>query len=1211
MSDRLLKLVLRNYLSSPDEHSAAAAIQFLQSEPQVFDLNRSFELLTQLNTRIITLLQSRAQLDRSLGLQLAILWTNERISSLDCIRQFGKQWIEKSIAVVNRANDDKSTLKNALRLTTLIFNAATRLPEFSRAVTQPLAVKYAQKLLNLIETRKDIQIEAIDAASDHLLTHSSSFRPHINILNGTLASLLASAPDHSRKSYIDAIARLYATSPRAAGKANVAQSLKKHIESTLKSIESDVHALQGDVFGQSLRGEDLKLNKSRAVSGDLLVDAPFLIKRVGVLSYAICKALSTANDTFVSIPVGAIVGLCSRILQLTPATIKENSSKEEAVLRINSMVPLISYTSGLLSQLSGLVGMALSPHVNTILNAVAFHLSSAELNGHIKHSLITLTTHLTASGAAFNVDNVHMNRIFKAALRSLTLASPSKSAAAAPSAPSKSSSKGKKRSRHQFEADEAFSASTRLTALDVNVLVASIKSIESALHTQPSMETLALKAVVALSLDQDWRLLMPSHAAAERVWEAMRSVISSKRALTTPMSSWIVNVTGSSDVLDTLIHPAAPPPVVHADIDDKRVNIKKELQNIKLALGIVGSSADEAAEEEEGDEGGSDKEQNEDEDMQDDDAAEEQEVASEVKAEESPQKQQQQHPEAPPASTASANGQLDFAVSKEEPERIQSITTARPPPVESSKSFTNPIATRSVQVIDILLFDYNLVDYVGVSLSYTQPSEMPPKADWEKYRADPAKKDEGKIEALDDTDIQILKTYGQGPYARQLKKAETDIKEVQKRVNERMGIKESDTGLAPPNLWDLPADRQRMESEHPLQVARCTKIIRPHQIAQQQQAAQNAQNGEEQQSEQQRPQQPSIPLTQRMAQAGQGVLGAGTSAEQAGGEGDDKYVIDIKHVAKFVVGLGDRIAPTDVEEGMRVGVDRQKYQIQIPLPPRIDPTVTMMQVEEKPDITYSDVGGCKEQIDKLREVVELPLLNPERFEKLGIDPPKGVLLYGPPGTGKTLCARAVANRTDSTFIRVIGSELVQRYVGEGARMVRELFEMARSKRACIIFFDEVDAIGGARFDDGAGGDNEVQRTMLELINQLDGFDSRGNIKVLMATNRPDTLDPALLRPGRLDRRVEFNLPDNQGRAHILKIHARSMSCERNIRFELIARLCPNATGAELRSVATEAGMFAIRARRKVASEKDFLDSVDKVIRQGTKFSSTGQYMQYN
>lgn len=433
---------------------------------------------------------------------------------------------------------------------------------------------------------------------------------------------------------------------------------------------------------------------------------------------------------------------------------------------------------------------------------------------------------------------------------------------------------------------------------------------------------------------------------------------------------------------------------------------------------------------------------------------------------------------------------------------------------------------------------------------------MPPKADWEKYNKpiDEDGKEQEKIKVLDEGDIAILKTYGQGAYAKELKKIEQDIKDVQKRVNEKMGVKESDTGLAPPNLWDLPADKQRMGEEQPLQVARCTKII----------------------------------------QAGEGE--------------DAKYLINVKLIAKYVVGLGERVAPTDIEEGMRVGVDRNKYQIQIPLPPKIDPSVTMMQVEEKPDVTYSDVGGCKEQIEKLREVVEMPLLQPERFVNLGIDPPKGVLLYGPPGTGKTLCARAVANRTDATFIRVIGSELVQKYVGEGARMVRELFEMARTKKACIIFFDEVDAIGGARVDDGAGGDNEVQRTMLELINQLDGFDPRGNIKVLMATNRPDTLDPALLRPGRPDRKVEFGLPDLEGRAHIFKIHARSMSVERDIRYELLARLCPNATGAELRSVCTEAGMYAIRSRRKVATEKDFLEAVNKVIKSYAKFSSTPRYL---
>jgi 26S proteasome regulatory subunit T1 len=284
---------------------------------------------------------------------------------------------------------------------------------------------------------------------------------------------------------------------------------------------------------------------------------------------------------------------------------------------------------------------------------------------------------------------------------------------------------------------------------------------------------------------------------------------------------------------------------------------------------------------------------------------------------------------------------------------------------------------------------------------------------------------------------------------------------------------------------------------------------------------------------------------------------------------------------------------------------------QIPLPPRIDPTVTMMQVEEKPDVTYDDVGGAGDALEKLREVVEMPLLHPERFVTLGIDPPKGVLLYGPPGTGKTLSARAVANRTDATFIRVIGSELIQKYVGEGARMVRELFTMARSKKACIIFFDEVDAIGGTRFDDSSGSDGEVQRTMLEIVNQLDGFEARGNIKVLMATNRPDTLDPALLRPGRLDRKVEFSLPELEGRIHIFKIHTKSMAVDKGIRWELLARLCPSTTGAELRSVCTEAGMFAIRGRRKTINEKDFLEAIQKVIKSYKKFSATPKYMVYN
>jgi len=428
---------------------------------------------------------------------------------------------------------------------------------------------------------------------------------------------------------------------------------------------------------------------------------------------------------------------------------------------------------------------------------------------------------------------------------------------------------------------------------------------------------------------------------------------------------------------------------------------------------------------------------------------------------------------------------------------------------------------------------------------------------------------------LDEGDIALLKSYGLGPYSSLIKTLEEEIKTNQQTVKDLIGIKESDTGLSPPSMWDLVGDKQMMSEEAPLQVARCTKII-----------TEDAENNS--------------------SSGGGGMPSMNPSVS------GNKYVINVKQIAKFVVGLGEKVAPTDIEEGMRVGVDRTKYSIQIPLPPKIDPTVSLMTVEDKPDVTYDDVGGAKDAMEKLREVLETPLLHPERFVTLGIDPPKGILLYGPPGTGKTLTARAVANRTDACFIRVIGSELVQKYVGEGARMVRELFTMARSKRACIVFFDEVDAIGGARTgSDENGSDNEVQRTMLQIVTELDGFDARGNIKVLMATNRPDTLDPALLRPGRLDRKVEFGLPDLEGRGHILKIHSKRMNCDRDIRFELIARLCPNTTGAELHSVCTEAGMFAIRARRKSVSEKDFLDSVNKVIKGYKKFSSTPKYMVYN
>lgn len=406
---------------------------------------------------------------------------------------------------------------------------------------------------------------------------------------------------------------------------------------------------------------------------------------------------------------------------------------------------------------------------------------------------------------------------------------------------------------------------------------------------------------------------------------------------------------------------------------------------------------------------------------------------------------------------------------------------------------------------------------------------------------------------IDDADINFALAYGKNYYADTITALDREITALNDQINIQLGTREVETGLAPPTTWDLMGDKQRAQTDQTLQVARIIKVLE--------------------------------------------------------GYPEARYMISIRQMAKFIVNKSKKLDTSEISEGMRVGVDRMKYSLIQPLPLKIDASVTMMQVEDKPTATYNDVGGCREEIKKIREVVEEPLMNPEKFVALGIDPPKGVLLYGPPGTGKTLVARAVANRTDACFIKVIGSELVQKYVGEGARMVREIFSLARAKKACIIFFDEVDAFGGTRFGDGE--DNEVQRTMLELINQLDGFDSRGNIKVLMATNRPDTLDPALLRPGRLDRKIEFGLPDLEGRTRILEINARTMSIEKNIRFELIARLCNGATGAELRSVCIEAGMFAIRERRKVATEGDFFKAVDKVIKEGARFSSTPRYLTYN
>ena len=298
---------------------------------------------------------------------------------------------------------------------------------------------------------------------------------------------------------------------------------------------------------------------------------------------------------------------------------------------------------------------------------------------------------------------------------------------------------------------------------------------------------------------------------------------------------------------------------------------------------------------------------------------------------------------------------------------------------------------------------------------------------------------------------------------------------------------------------------------------------------------------------------------------------------------------------KNVVDLDPEIDINDLKPNTRVALRNERYTLHKILPTKVDPLVSLMKVEAVPDSTYDMIGGLEKQVMEIKEVIELPIKHPELFESLGVAQPKGVLLYGPPGTGKTLLARAVAHHTDCTFVRVSGAELVQKYIGEGSRMVRELFVMAREAAPSIIFMDEIDSIGSARGGAG-GGDSEVQRTMLELLNQLDGFEPAQNIKVIMATNRIDILDAALLRPGRIDRKIEFPNPNLENRVSIMKIHSRKMNLLRNIDLKVISEKMINASGAECKAVCTEAGMFALRERRVHVTQEDFEMAVAKVMK---------------
>ncbi|ODV85267.1 hypothetical protein CANARDRAFT_7911 [[Candida] arabinofermentans NRRL YB-2248] len=312
--------------------------------------------------------------------------------------------------------------------------------------------------------------------------------------------------------------------------------------------------------------------------------------------------------------------------------------------------------------------------------------------------------------------------------------------------------------------------------------------------------------------------------------------------------------------------------------------------------------------------------------------------------------------------------------------------------------------------------------------------------------------------------------------------------------------------------------------------------------------------------------------------------------------GKKKVLVKVHPEGKYVVNISDDIDIKKVTPSLRVCLRSDNYELHQILPNKVDPLVSLMMVEKVPDSTYDMVGGLDKQIKEIKEVIELPVKHPELFESLGIAQPKGVILYGPPGTGKTLLARAVAHHTDCKFIRVSGSELVQKYIGEGSRMVRELFVMAREHAPSIIFMDEIDSIGSSRVESSSGGgDSEVQRTMLELLNQLDGFESSKDIKIIMATNRLDILDPALLRPGRIDRKIEFPPPTLDARTDILKIHSRSMNLTRGIDLMKIAEKMNGSSGAEIKGVCTEAGMYALRERRIHVTQEDFQLAVAKVM----------------
>merc|ERR1740123_2988699 len=310
---------------------------------------------------------------------------------------------------------------------------------------------------------------------------------------------------------------------------------------------------------------------------------------------------------------------------------------------------------------------------------------------------------------------------------------------------------------------------------------------------------------------------------------------------------------------------------------------------------------------------------------------------------------------------------------------------------------------------------------------------------------------------------------------------------------------------------------------------------------------------------------------------------------------EDHCIVSTAMGPQYYVNILSFVDKDLLEPSCTVLLNYKMYAVVGILSDDTDPMVSVMKVDKAPLESYADIGGLETQIQEIKEAVELPLAHPELYEEVGIKPPKGVILYGVPGTGKTLLAKAVANQTSATFLRVVGSELIQKYLGDGPKLVREMFRVAQEHAPSIIFIDEIDAVATKRYDTTSGGEKEIQRTLLELLNQLDGFDDQGEVKVIMATNRIETLDPAMIRPGRIDRKIEFPLPDEKTKRRIFQIHTSKMTLSDDVNLEEFVVAKDDLSGADIKAVCTEAGMLALRERRMKVTHNDMRKAKEKAL----------------